>query len=165
MGWQGYPVQESGRVRCPTEEQIRLYMCICRWRPEKAESQGRQTQRGHTGRSRVRRAFGHLWAQSTREISVSPGTSYLLRSGPWLFALLVRVSGSFARKMTAVGKELIFLRTPVQARAVLQIQLLNLAVSPPFLYFHSWVFSHTPEGKLKLRALLCMSEVCLHAHV
>ena len=89
----------------------------------------------------------------------------MLRSGPWLFALLVRVSGSFARKMTAVGKELIFLRTPVQARAVLQIQLLNLAVSPPFLYFHSWVFSHTPEGKLKLRALLCMSEVCLHAHV
>ena len=127
--------------------------------------QGRQTQRGHTGRSRVGRAFGHLWAQSTREISVSPGTSYLLRLCPWLFALLVWVSGSFARKMTAVGKELIFLRIPVQVRAVLQIQLLNLAVSPPFLYFHSWVFSHTPEGKLKLRALLCMSEVCLHAYV
>lgn len=28
--------------------------------------QGRQTQRGQTGRSRVRRAFGHLWARSTR---------------------------------------------------------------------------------------------------
>lgn len=40
MGWQGEPVQESGRVRCPTEEQIRLYTCICRWRPEKAEWTG-----------------------------------------------------------------------------------------------------------------------------
>ena len=29
-GWQGEPVQESGRVRYPTEKQIRLYMCICR---------------------------------------------------------------------------------------------------------------------------------------
>jgi len=103
--------------------------------------------------------------RAQREISVSLGISYLLRSGPWLFALLVQVSGSFARKMAAVGKALIFLRTPVQARAILQIQLFNLAVSPPFLYFHSWVFSHTPESKLKLRALLCMSEVCLHAHM
>ena len=99
------------------------------------------------------------------EISVSPGTSYLLRLGPWLFALLVQVSSSFARKMTAVGKELIFLRTCVQARAVLQIQLFSLAVSPPFLYFHSWVFSHTPGSKLKLRALLHMSDVCLHAYM